>query len=500
MSRWTDAAKMRLEQYFTNLRGSLATAGVDAEEVVEDLRRHVEEEVAARKLTVVTQQDAEQILTRIGAPEGLRTPAVSQPPSAAGAALCDKLSGKKPGWGLLIFGVVLPFVTVIFEFASGACGGLFFDPIPTLWHAVLAAFVPVANLLVWLALRRGDLRRRPLLGWMNGAALAISLAYSAAFLPLAPFALASIVMIVGLLYFGIGLAPLAPTMAFVSALLLRRHLVAAPGGATRPHQTWGGFALGLGVLLLVSLPLGLTTWGLQMAASDDPAESTRGVKMLRLAGDDEILLRACYGRAGRSGELYTWGKPIPPETARFVYYRVHGEPFNAVPPPKLYAGRARWELMEQEVTWDNDQAGDSVAGRVRGLGLVHSRQDAVVEPDGALAYIEWTLEFKNDSPLQRESRAQIVLPPGGVVSRLTLWIDGQEREAAFGGRSQVKTAYKSVVRQRRDPVMVTTSGPDRVLVQCYPVPPNGGRMKVRLGITAPPVLNGLNNGSLRWPA
>lgn len=103
-----------------------------------------------------------------------------------------------------------------------------------------------------------------------------------------------------------------------------------------------------------------------------------------------------------------------------------------------------------------------------------SRQDGVVYPEAALAYLEWTLEFRNDSILQREARAQIALPPGAVVSRLTLWIDGEEREAAFGGRSQVKTAYKETVQQRRDPVLVTTCGPDRVLVQCFPVPPGGG--------------------------
>ena len=85
-----------------------------------------------------------------------------------------------------------------------------------------------------------------------------------------------------------------------------------------------------------------------------------------------------------------------------------------------------------------------------------------------------------------------------MVSRLTLWIDGEEREAAFGGRSQVKTAYKETVQQRRDPVLVTTCGPDRVLVQCFPVPPGGGRMKLRLGITAPLVLTAADTGCLRF--
>ena len=48
-------------------------------------------------------------------------------------------------------------------------------------------------------------------------------------------------------------------------------------------------------------------------------------------------------------------------------------------------------------------------------------------------------------------------------------------------------------------MLVTTCGPDRVLVQCFPVPPNGGRMKVRLGITAPLALTAADTGCLRWP-
>ncbi len=500
MSRWTDSAKTKLEQYFTRVRQSLTASGADADEVADDLRRHIEEEVAARQLTVVTEQDVGQILAGIGAPES--TTAVAERPPAPSRA--DSVAAQPPrspaGWWWLVLGVVLPLAAIAFEFVSGACAGLFFDPLPTLAHVALATFVPVANLLVWLAVRPGTAERRAWLGWVNGAAISVSLVFSFLFLPLVPYAAFSLVIVVGLMFFGIGLAPLTPLFAFVSALALRRHLRRAQEEGARLPGLWPGFALGLAALALLSLPMVLTKVGLQRAVSDDPAQSTRGVRLLRSVGQDEELLRACYGRAGRAGNLYSWGKRIEPEAARLVYYRVHGQPFNAVPPPKLYAGRARWDLVEQEFTWDSDQGGDAVAGRVRGLSLDHSRQDTTIDPEAALAYTEWTLEFKNDSALQRESRAQIVLPPGGVVSRLTLWIDGEEREAAFGGRSQVKTAYKEVVHQRRDPVMVTTCGPNRVLMQCFPVPANGGRMKVRLGITAPLVLTAANNGCLRWPA
>ena len=94
--------------------------------------------------------------------------------------------------------------------------------------------------------------------------------------------------------------------------------------------------------------------------------------------------------------------------------------------------------------------------------------------------------------------AQILLPSGGVVSRLTLWIDGEPHEAAFAARKKVRQAYNNVVSQRRDPVLVTTCGPDRVLVQCFPVP-IGGEMKIRLGITAPLILETRDEGVLLPP-
>src|SRR6185369_17616494 len=151
---------------------------------------------------------------------------------------------------------------------------------------------------------------------------------------------------------------------------------------------------------------------------------------------------------------------ISADQARQIYFRVTGRPFNSVPPPALYTRLGRWNAMEEEFSWDEAVGGEAVAGRVKGLSLQSSRMDAVAEPDSATVYCEWTLEFKNVSSLDREARAQISLPPGGVVSRLTLWVNGEEREAAFSGRSHVREAYQQVaVVQRHDPVLVTTCGP-----------------------------------------
>jgi hypothetical protein len=125
--------------------------------------------------------------------------------------------------------------------------------------------------------------------------------------------------------------------------------------------------------------------------------------------------------------------------------------------------------------------------------------DGRFDAESAYAYIEWTLVFRNHSPQQQEARAQIALPSGGVVSRATLWVHGEEREAAFGTRGKVRAAYERVVQARRDPLLVTEAGRDHVLVQCFPVPPEGGEMRIRLGITIPIELDSITTGRLWLP-
>ena len=495
MSQWTQTARSTLETYFARTRKSLESSGADINEVIDDLRRHVDQEIALSRLTVVTEQDVKQILARVGTPEPPEAPVATtetQTPPAATPSATGKLP--RPGPVLLVLGILLPLGTVAFEFLTGACSGVLFDPMPTFAHALLTLLVPLVCLAVWTAVRRGQVRWRRQLGWAISFSMGVSLIYALLFLPMSPFAC------IGIIFYGIGLLALAPIFSFFAAWRLRWHLGRMAGENAGFPNAWVGIGLGMLTLVAVTLPMIMTEWGLQLAVSESKAETERGVRWLRIWGEEERMLRACYGRAGRSSGLYSWGKSINPEEARTIYYRVRGRAFNAVPPPKLYAGRTRWSMLEQEFTWDNDQGGDAVAGRVKGLSIGSSRQDGFVDPAGALAYVEWTMEFKNDSTLQREARAQIQLPPGGVVSRLTLWIDGEEREAAFGGRSQVKTAYKAVVAQRRDPVLVTTCGPDRILVQCFPVPSNGGKMKTRIGITTPLNLTNAASGCFRWPA
>jgi hypothetical protein len=226
----------------------------------------------------------------------------------------------------------------------------------------------------------------------------------------------------------------------------------------------------------------------RLVQSEKPDQSQRALSLLRILGSRDALLSACYVER----DWTSWAQPFgagrrstPPEVlkeAQQLYFRVTGAAYNSVAAPaanRTLGAVGRWNF-------DASLGGTTVASKVPHLSMTSSRLDARIEITGNTSYTEWTMVFKNGAANASEARAQIELPPGGVVSRLTLWINGEPREAAFGGRSQVRAAYQEVaVQQRRDPVLVTTAGPNRVLMQCFPVPADGGEMKVRVGITAP---------------
>jgi hypothetical protein len=401
-------------------------------------------------------------------------------------------------WGAftLVAGVILPSISILVEATTHVCAEHFFDPIPTLWHVLLVVFVPIANLQVWLAVRKGVTDRGPLLGAANAVAVGVSLFYTIVYLPLLPLAF------IALIFAGLGLLPMAPVLSLVSGLVLRRQLrrISPQVFTVRASGLAAGIGLALLCVALMELPATLTRRGLQMAASDVPARRDAGLRWLRSYGNRDFMLRACYERSGRAtdlvGFLFSLGDPVSPEEARLIYYRVTGEAFNTrVPPARL---KGRW-APQDTFDFDPDQGGEVIAGKVKNLSLAGSRIDGSADADAGVAYMEWTLVFKNNSAAQQEARAVVQLPPGGVVSRLTLWVNGEEREAAFAGRGQTRQAYQQVVSRRRDPVLVTTAGRDRVLVQCFPVPPSGGEMKIRFGVTAPLALEDRGTGLLPLP-
>ncbi len=397
-------------------------------------------------------------------------------------------------------GVIMPAISITVEATTHICASVFFDPIPTIWHLLFVIFVPLAQLQVWFAVRRRNPDRLALAGFLNAVTIGISVYYSIVYLPLAPLALLALLV-------GLGVLPLAPFLSLIASLIMRRQLKRV--ATTAPQRSFGlkargllaGLALTTAAIGLAELPATITTIGLYMATSSSPQTRADGIRFLRKYGSKDALLRACYDRTGWAtdviGSAFAVQNPITPVEAQKIYYRVTGEVFNAIP-----LERTGVRLTTRDtVNIDLNQGGEVVGGgKLAGLSLASSKLDGSVDADGGVGYMEWTLVFRNDSNLQREARAEVQLPPGGVVSRLTLWVNGEEREAAFAGRGQVREAYQKVaIQQRRDPVLVTTAGRDRVLVQCFPVPPDLGEMKIRLGVTLPLVLEDETNAKLLMP-
>ena len=498
---WTDSAKQEIETILESLGASLNPQDVDPSEVVEDIKMRIIDELEGNG-SVVTADHVRAAAARIGVQDisSDANPADRDKATFEKSLQKPKRIRERMGTGWFWFtGIILPLIALGTEAVAHLCleSGLA-DPLPTPFHAVLIAMVPLSNLLGWLVLRKGKTIPVKRLGLLSGMAVVVAAYYALMFATLTPFALMGFAAV---LYFGIGLLcflPLSPLFSLLATLrmraLLKRHF------QTRLPFFWTGVLAGFAAIVLFSAPMYLTKTGLTMAASDQPEAQRKGIRLLRVAGDEVIMNRACYWGANMPTDPISWlisgGQRIDPTKARNIYYRVTGKAFNTKASPTL--GLRTRRNPGDEFDWDPEQGGDAVAGRLKGLSMTDSRIDGMVNADAATAYLEWTMVFRNDWRNQREARAQIALPPGAVVSRLTLWIDGEEREAAFGGRSQVKQAYKKVVRRRRDPVLVTTCGPDRVLMQCFPVPVNG-EMKIRVGITAPLATSSETGRDLRLP-
>ncbi len=406
----------------------------------------------------------------------------------------------------LLFGVLLPAAVILVELSTRMCAEAFFDPLPTMAHVALVAMVPIANLL---AIAHLDSSPRPMPKWLpvlSGLAIAVSAFYALIFLPLLPLA------VVAVLFYGLGVLPMGPLASFAVALRLRTRLSQRHGANWTARPVWVGAVTGLALLLMLDIPAAATRLGTQWAVSPDQGQRARGLALLRSIGDQQQLLRLCYDSAGRPSGLlsflvtYGGGSLLDPmernlawstNEMREIFYRTYGVPFNALPPPHQNGQWARFN----DFAFDADHGGTEVGGRIKGLDLVSSRIDGSISGDDATAYLEWIFEFRNTSPLDREARVGLALPPGAVVSRATLWVNAEEREAAYGGRGEVRKAYEQVaVRQRQDPLLVTTKGADRVLAQAFPVGRGGGTIKFKIGITAPLDLLSNDRAALTLPA
>jgi hypothetical protein len=322
---WTDSARAALDQYLARHRTACAASGADPDEVTADLRRHIDAELAKAGLTLVTQEDLERVLARLGPPPpAAATPAATNLP----APNIFQRFRRRTELGWLIFsGVLLPVATLLIELVTHMCAG-FFDPIPTWLHVLAIAFVPTANAYALFALRRATPERFLLAARLNAVAVGIALFYALCFAPLTPFAC------IGILFFGIGLLPLSPLLSLLVALRLRRKLrKGAILGVSLP-RVWSGLAAGFALLVALEMPGVFTAWAVRAVGDDSADNSGRAVQLLRIFGSQSRLLNGCYentwSQDARAGILNDLFGHVSPTDYQLAYYRVTGRPFNAL--------------------------------------------------------------------------------------------------------------------------------------------------------------------------
>ena len=138
MTEWTSEAEKERDQFLSRQRHALSGADVNIEEVIDDIRRHFDEEL--KGLSVVTRADVQRTIRCFEPPPPLFPCEGPTKPTR----LPDQ---NRPGIPLTLFGVVLPLISILVELTIHFCAGVFFDPIPSWWHVALVTLVPLGNAL-----------------------------------------------------------------------------------------------------------------------------------------------------------------------------------------------------------------------------------------------------------------------------------------------------------------------------------------------------------------
>ncbi|WP_061249092.1 XrtN system VIT domain-containing protein [Leptospira alstonii] len=136
----------------------------------------------------------------------------------------------------------------------------------------------------------------------------------------------------------------------------------------------------------------------------------------------------------------------------------------------------------------------------RGHSLITTDIDSHVQihPELRVSYTETTISIYNENASSHswiglgrgtsppeEAIYTITVPPGSICTKLSLWINGEERPARLTFRSTARNAYEQIVgRERRDPSYVEWLDGNRLRLRVFPVTPENYRM-VRIGIVSP---------------
>jgi hypothetical protein len=96
---------------------------------------------------------------------------------------------------IILWGIVLPALTLLIEALTHMCADAFFDPLPSVGHVFAIAVVPFANAVSFWALRRRETTRIDAVIFGQSFAVAISGVYALIFAPMTPVAVFAVMFV-----------------------------------------------------------------------------------------------------------------------------------------------------------------------------------------------------------------------------------------------------------------------------------------------------------------
>lgn len=377
---------------------------------------------------------------------------------------------KAPFEGVFVvtFGSILPGLGLLAYAVYSLSTAVKPNFVEVLGKLALLLVVPIFNFAVWSAVRRGYLVRPRYIGLMNGFALGLSTSWTIIWLK-------AFISHDSTCKFGwMLLLCSAPFLLFAAGCLSHDLWQKTELNIRKITTTFSVLGCLLSVLFVFT-PMTRTFYiqsQLTDARSGSLSDQAKAIAVLRSVASDKDLRPSKHPVSGFSLAsllIPNRGLDTGAETDRNLYFRITGKPYFDEP------SNPKSSVSESFV------AGNKIAG----LTLLKSLVSGNIDANTLSSSVDWALTFHNSSTATQEACGEISVPKNAVVSRVTLWIDGEPREAAFASKSRVQAAYDAVVAEKRDPLLVTMSAPDRVLFQCFPIPANGGEMKIRLGFKMP---------------
>jgi hypothetical protein len=339
-------------------------------------------------------------------------------------------------FSFLCFCILWPAFAITIEALTGLASEAGLNPLASLPHILACVGAPLGAILF-------AYNRQSNFGLYGlGFCLASSLAFTVLLGPLVIFGLILAIFVIGFL-------PLAPALSLLFSLIALRGLPSAPLQARR-------LAIGAATALALILAGESPNW--VALALAEQAQSGKISSALRHWPGAASTLRDDCTQRNPQGLAFRWLRATSDDPAV----------------DRDNACRAHYLLTGQSSPAPNTS-----------ITLATSHQRLGLNAQTGIEELNWILEFTAAKPFDEEASLLLQLPRHTVLYGASLWVDGVERPAVFGGASAVTHAFENVaVRQNRDPILLNYAGENRLHLRAYPIS-RQRPMKLRLRLARP---------------